>query len=57
MAANPKPAVAPSQSYQTITADRLTPTIGAVISGIDLSKPLSDQQGKRAIGAVAEIDR
>ncbi len=44
MAANPKPAVPPSQSYQTITADRLTPTIGAVISGIDLSKPLSDQR-------------
>ncbi len=33
MAANPKPAVPPSQSYQTLTADRLTPTIGAIISG------------------------
>ena len=44
MAAQPKPAVSPSQSYQTITAARLTPTIGAIISGIDLAQPLSDQQ-------------
>lgn len=44
MAADPKPAVPPSQSYQSCKADRLTPTIGAIISGIDLTRPLSEQQ-------------
>ena len=31
-------------TYQTIEAQRLTPALGAVISGIDLSKPLSNAQ-------------
>ena len=44
MVANSMPAVPPSQDYQTITANRLTPTIGAIISGVDLSQPLSTQQ-------------
>lgn len=30
--------------YQTITVEPLTPSIGAEISGIDLSQPMSDQQ-------------
>ncbi len=30
--------------YQTIQADPLTPTIGALISGVDLSQPLSNTQ-------------
>ncbi len=44
MAANPKPAVAPSQEYKTIRADRLTPTIGAIVYGIDLAQPLNATQ-------------
>ena len=44
MAANPKPPVAPSQDYRTLHAERLTPTIGAILSGIDLTQPLSDDQ-------------
>ncbi len=31
-------------SYQTISADPVTPRIGATIDGVDLSKPLSNQQ-------------
>jgi len=33
-----------SYSYQTITAERLNPNLGAEISGIDLTQPLSEQQ-------------
>ena len=31
-------------SYETIQAEQLTPRIGAVLSGIDLSQPLTDEQ-------------
>ncbi|AYN43228.1 taurine dioxygenase [Streptomyces dangxiongensis] len=34
----------PRKVYQTITADPLTPVIGAEITGVDLSRELSDQQ-------------
>src|ERR1700740_517530 len=30
--------------YQRITVDRITPIIGAEISGVDLSQPLEDDQ-------------
>ena len=34
----------PSRRYRTIDVDALTPVIGAEVSGIDLSKELSDEQ-------------
>lgn len=40
----------PKEVYETFTVDPLTPVIGAEVSGLDLSKELSDQQ-------VAEIKR
>ncbi|TFL15649.1 taurine dioxygenase [Pusillimonas caeni] len=41
-------------SYTTITAAPLTPTIGAVISGVDLAKPLQDQQIRDLQQAIAD---
>lgn len=43
----------PRESYRTISVKRLTPTIGAEVEGIDLSKDLSEEQiseVRRAIG-------
>ena len=33
-----------AMQYQTIQVSPLTPTIGAEIAGVDLAKPLTDQQ-------------
>ena len=43
-----------SAPYETITVDRLTPVIGAEISNIDLSKPLSNRQQDEVHRALAE---
>ena len=37
-------ASAPQPSFETLKAERITPVIGAEISGIDMSKPLFEQQ-------------
>ncbi len=41
-------------SYHTIEAHKLTPTLGAVVSGIDLSTPLSNSQVEDLHAAIAE---
>lgn len=41
-------------TYQTIEAHRLTPTLGAVISGIDLAQPLSNTQVDDLHTAIAD---
>lgn len=43
-----------SAPYETITVDKLTPIIGAEITGVDLSKPLSNQQFDEIHRAFAE---
>ena len=40
--------------YETIRIEKLTPVIGAVITGVDLSKPLSSQQDEEIHRALAE---
>lgn len=40
--------------YETITIDRLTPVIGAEVSGIDLRQPLSNRQQDEIHRALAE---
>ena len=40
--------------YETIAIDKLTPIIGAEIDGVDLSKPLSNQQQDEIHRALAE---
>jgi len=40
--------------YETIAIDKLTPIIGAEVSGIDLSKPLSNRQQDEVHRALAE---
>ncbi|MFY8153035.1 MAG: TauD/TfdA dioxygenase family protein, partial [Hyphomicrobiales bacterium] len=40
--------------YETITLDKLTPILGAEISGIDLSQPLSNRQQDEIHRALAE---
>ncbi|MSQ18361.1 MAG: taurine dioxygenase [Betaproteobacteria bacterium] len=42
------------EPYQTIRIDKLTPIIGAEIAGIDLAKPLSEQQEAEIHRALAE---
>ena len=44
-------AIAP---YETITVDKLTPIIGAEIGGVDLSRPLGNQQFDEVHRALAE---
>jgi len=41
-------------TYQTITVTRLSPHIGAVIQGVDLSKPLGNQQFQEIHDALME---
>ncbi|MBZ6377148.1 taurine dioxygenase [Pacificimonas flava] len=41
-------------SYETLTAEPLTPTIGAVVQGVDLTQPLSNAQVEDLHGALAE---
>ena len=41
-------------AYQTIEVRKLTPTIGAEISGVDLSKPLGNQQFQEVHDALME---
>ncbi len=41
-------------AYETLTVDKLTPVIGAEIGGIDLSRPLSNQQHDEIHRALAE---
>src|SRR4030095_421401 len=43
-----------SAPYETITIDKLTPIIGAEISSIDLSQPLSNRQHDEVHRALAE---
>ena len=43
-----------SAPYETITIDKLTPIIGAEISGVDLSAPLSNHQMSEIHRALAE---
>src|SRR5690606_18248796 len=43
-----------SKHYQTIEASPLTPRIGAVISGIDLTKPISELQVDEIRSALLE---
>ncbi len=43
-----------SAPYETITLDKLTPILGAEISGIDLSQPLSNRQQDEIHRALAE---
>ena len=43
-----------SAPYETIVVDKLTPIIGAEISGIDLSKPLGNRQHDELHRALAE---
>lgn len=43
-----------SAPYETITVDKLTPIIGAEIGGVDLSRPLSNQQFDEIHRAFAE---
>jgi taurine dioxygenase len=40
--------------YETLTLDRLTPVIGAEVSGIDLSQPLGNRQREELHRALAE---
>ena len=42
------------EPYETIGVDKLTPIIGAEISGIDLAKPLSNRQQDEVHRALAE---
>jgi taurine dioxygenase len=44
----------PRAPYQTIDVRRLSPTIGAEIRGLDLSKPLSEQQFSEVRRAISE---
>lgn len=44
----------PDRPYDSITVDKLTPVIGAEISGIDLAKPLSNTQLDEVHRALAE---
>ena len=41
-------------SYQTIEVHRMTPTLGAIITGIDLSQPLSNAQVEDLHTAIAD---
>lgn len=43
-----------AEPYQTLTLDKLTPVIGAEVSGIDLSQPLGNQQREELHRALAE---
>ena len=43
-----------SAPYKTIGVDKLTPIIGAEIDGIDLSRPLADEQLDEVHRALAE---
>jgi taurine dioxygenase len=43
-----------TRPYETITIDKLTPVIGAEIGGVDLAKPLSNQQQDEVHRALAE---
>lgn len=43
-----------SAPYETITVDKLTPIIGAEISGVDLAKPLSNRQQDEVHRALIE---
>ncbi|HVI50488.1 MAG TPA: TauD/TfdA family dioxygenase [Candidatus Sulfotelmatobacter sp.] len=45
---------APREAYRTIQVKRLTPTIGAEVRGIDLSKDLSDEQFGEIRRAISE---
>jgi taurine dioxygenase len=44
----------PITGYETIGVTRLTPTIGATLDGIDLSRPISEQQLTEVKRALAE---
>ncbi len=41
-------------AYETIEVNQLTPTLGAEIQGVDLSKPLSNHQSKEIHDALLE---
>jgi taurine dioxygenase len=41
-------------AYQTIAIEKLTPHIGAEISGVDLSRPLGNQQFQEVHDALME---
>jgi taurine dioxygenase len=41
-------------SYHTIEAQKLTPTLGAIIGGVDLAKPLSNTQVEDLHAAIAD---
>ncbi|MGI9356510.1 MAG: TauD/TfdA dioxygenase family protein, partial [Rhizobiaceae bacterium] len=41
-------------SYETIEVNQLTPTLGAEINGVDLSKPLSNRQSKEIHDALLD---
>ena len=43
-----------SQPFETITVEKLTPVIGAEISGVDLAKPLTNRQQDEIHRALAE---
>ena len=47
-------AAAATQAYETMAVDKLTPIIGAQISGIDLAKPLSNRTMDELHRALAE---
>ena len=51
---NKQATIEPSTSYETISVDKLTPRIGAVISNVDLAQPIEDQQFAEIERALAE---
>ena len=49
-----KHAASPEQPYESLSIDKLTPVIGAEVSGVDLSRPLSNRQLDELNRALAE---